>query len=478
MTSGLSQVGRPIADRVIRYFLRRRADATLEEAAAFARVSLFTVINGLANLAYGFGFFALERYLPGLMVVAVALTSFLGTAVCSRVRTVGGLRRIVHVVIFAATVGLAGVAIVSGPLGELTPWFLCLCAAAGVLLLGDVTAVVWALVIMGTIALVPLVRMDAPSDAYVQASWELPASQAGLTLILVLYAIVTRRATEAHVDTLRSHDAELLRYVTRLETTREELELARDAAEAERRVAEEASLAKSRFLANMTHELRTPLNAVIGYSELIAEEADERQVAVSDARKIQRAGRQLLELVDNLLDVSKLEAGRADVHLGEVDVGQVAHEAAGAVRPIADENGNRLVVQLPETPGTMHSDELRVRQILVNLLSNACKFTEEGDVTLTVRRTDADVVFEVHDTGIGMTPEQILRVFEPFRQADSSTTRRYGGTGLGLAIARNYVRLLGGDLTLRSELGEGTTSTATIPIESVDQTSGDHPAVT
>ena len=476
MSSGLSQVGRPIADRVIRYFLRRRPDATVEEAATFARVSLFTVINGLANLIYGIGFLALDRHLPGMLVIAVAITSFLGSAVCSKVHTVGGLRRIVHVVILAATLGLAAVAAVSGPLGELTPWFLCLCAAASVLLLGDATAVMWSALIMATIVFIPRFRLAAPSDAYLQSAWELPVSQAGLTLILVLYAVVTRRATEAQVDTLRTHDAELLRYVTKLEGVRVELEAARDAAEGARRIAEEANLAKSRFLANMTHELRTPLNAVIGYAEIISED-DEGSAAAGDARRIQRAGRQLLGLVDNLLDASKLEAGRADLHLSDVDIRQVAHDAAGAVRPVADENGNRLVVQLGDDLGKMHSDELRVRQILVNLLSNACKFTEEGDVTLEVERSDSHVVFRVHDTGIGMTNEQIERVFEPFRQADSSTTRRFGGTGLGLSIARNYSRLLGGELTLTSEAGRGTTSTATLPIESTDSASGEVDAV-
>ena len=476
MSSGLSRVGRPIADRVIRYFARKRPDASAAEAAAFARVSLFCAINGLANFIYGVGFFGLDRWLPGYIVIGVALLSWTGVFAAGASRSRKSLRRIVHSVLFSTTIGLAAVACVSGHLGELSPWFLSLCAAAAVLLLGDATALLWTAIVMSTIMAIPELRQDAPTEAYVIAPWELPVSQAGLTLILVFYAIVTRRATEAHVDTLASHDAELKRYVRRLEesmASQEEahaaLENERDGADAARRAAEEANLAKSHFLANMTHELRTPLNAVIGYAELISEENDGDQAVVVDARKIQQAGRTLLKLVDDLLDVSKIEAGRAEVDLEVIEVGPIGHQALGAVRPIADRNGNRLVIELDDDVGTIVSDPLKVSQILVNLLANACKFTEEGDVALRIHRDGDSMVFTVHDTGIGMSSEQIERVFQPFRQADSSTTRKYGGTGLGLAIAKSYARLLGGKISVSSEPEVGTTFVVRLPLVSTER---------
>ena len=476
MNSGLSQVGRPLADRVLRYFARRRPDANAAEAAAVARVCLFCAVNGLANLLYGVGFFGLDRALSGFIVVGIALSSFAAAIAAARSPGPRWLRGLVHFALLTTTLGLAAVSCVSGPLGELTPWFLALTAAAAVLLLGDATALLWTLIVMAMILIIPSFRIPAPTDAYAQAPWELPVSQAGLTLILVFYAIVTRRATEAHVDTLAAHDSELKRYVGRLEESmatqeevRVELESARDRAEAARQSAEEASLAKSRFLANMTHELRTPLNAVIGYSELIAEENEERNGVARDARRIQGAGRTLLTLVDDLLDLSKIEAGRAEVNLELTELGPIAHEAVGTVRPIADQNGNRLVIEIDDDVGSIISDPLRVRQILVNLLANACKFTEEGDVTLALDRDGDSVQFTVHDTGIGMNAEQIARIFEPFGQADSSTTRRFGGSGLGLSIARSYARMLGGKISVLSEPNVGTSFVVRLPVVPIEQ---------
>ena len=228
---------------------------------------------------------------------------------------------------------------------------------------------------------------------------------------------------------------------------------------------------KSEFLASMSHELRTPLNAIIGYSEMLEEEAAEVGQASmgADAGKIRTAGRYLLELINTVLDLSKIEAGRMDLYLEPFGVPALCEEIAAVVRPLADRNGNTLVTACAPEVADMRADLTKVRQILFNLLANACKFTERGTVTLSVTQEPcaADsapwLVFEVADTGIGMTEEQMGRLFEAFSQADASTTRRYGGTGLGLALCRRLCRLMGGEVTVKSEPGRGSAFTARLP---------------
>ncbi|MDP6572309.1 MAG: PAS-domain containing protein [Rhodospirillales bacterium] len=232
---------------------------------------------------------------------------------------------------------------------------------------------------------------------------------------------------------------------------------------AAKQAAEEASASKSEFLANMSHELRTPLNAIIGYSEILLEEADEKAegTSASDLRKIQSAGRHLLSLINNVLDVSKIEAGKIEIFLETFDVAEMAHDVAATINPLAKQNDNAFEVHVPDDLGTMRSDITKVRQALFNLLSNACKFTEKGRITLDVSRHQVapgeDLVFSVSDTGVGMTAEQCERVFDPFAQADSSTSRHFGGSGLGLAITRSFCQMLGGDITVTSEKDVGST---------------------
>ena len=237
----------------------------------------------------------------------------------------------------------------------------------------------------------------------------------------------------------------------------------------ERDRVEEASRMKSQFFAQMSHELRTPLNAIIGYTELLLEETEDlaEKGFAADLQKIGGAGRHLLSLINGVLDLSKIEAGKMELHLERFALREMIGVVTTTVQPLAGKNSNELAVRLPSEPGAMNGDVTKLSQILINLLSNALKFTHDGSVTLDVERTrteDRDwLVFRVTDTGIGMAPEQMTRLFEPFAQADSSTAKQYGGTGLGLAISRRFSRMMGGEITVESTPGRGTTFTVTLP---------------
>jgi signal transduction histidine kinase/DNA-binding response OmpR family regulator len=235
--------------------------------------------------------------------------------------------------------------------------------------------------------------------------------------------------------------------------------------------AERANQAKSAFLAKMSHELRTPMNAIIGYSEILLEEAEEGAdgATASDLTKILGAAKHLLSLINDVLDLSKIEAGKMELFLEDFDVLSAIRDVASTVEPLVQKKANALQIDCDESIGSMRADVTKVRQILFNLLSNASKFTEQGRVRLNVRRESFKgrewIVMAVSDSGIGMKPEEVARLFQAFTQADSSTASKYGGTGLGLAISRQFARLMGGDIFVESAVGAGSTFTVRLPVE-------------
>ena len=259
---------------------------------------------------------------------------------------------------------------------------------------------------------------------------------------------------------LEQHSAELEETVAQ---RTEELKYAMEAAE-------EASRAKSGFLANMSHELRTPMNAIIGYSEMLMEDAEDEgnEEAAGDLKKIHSAGTHLLALINDVLDLSKIEAGKMDLHIETFAVRSMLDNVIDTTRPLVEKNRNTFALDIPEDLGDMRSDMTKVRQMLLNLLSNASKFTENGTITLTVERDGRgeteSITFQVADSGLGMTPEQMDKLFEAFTQADTSTSSKFGGTGLGLAITRRFCHMMGGDVQVGSQIGEGSAFTIRLPI--------------
>jgi signal transduction histidine kinase len=251
--------------------------------------------------------------------------------------------------------------------------------------------------------------------------------------------------------------------------------------------AEAANQAKSQFLANMSHELRTPLNAIIGYSDMLQEDAADLGCLdiIPDLQKIYAAGRHLLDLINDILDISKIEAGRMNLYLESFSLTSLIADVQSIAQPLIEKKNNSFHVSVLENPGNLYADPTKLRQILFNLLSNAAKFTENGTISLSVEKETVTVAkdqppspdlpaavswicFRVADTGIGITELQMSKLFRPFSQADASTTRKYGGTGLGLAISRRFCQMMGGDIEVSSTPGQGSCFTVRLPLQPCD----------
>jgi two-component system sensor histidine kinase/response regulator len=271
-------------------------------------------------------------------------------------------------------------------------------------------------------------------------------------------------ALEQEVRTREQAELELARHTRQLTTLVEELRLAQ-------RSAEGATRAKSDFLASMSHELRTPLNAIILYSELLQEVTEDQgqQSFIVDLQRIQSSGKHLLDLINGILDLSKIEAGKMTVSLDRFDVREMIGELRDSVVGLVEKNANTLTVTCGPGLGVMTADLTKTRQILLNLLSNAAKFTRAGTIALDVQRRSLDgtpsIEFTVTDTGVGMSSEQTSKIFDPFTQADVTTTRKYGGTGLGLALVSRFCRLMGGDVSVESQPNNGSRFTVRLPVE-------------
>ncbi|MEK8020054.1 MAG: response regulator [Candidatus Parabeggiatoa sp.] len=318
------------------------------------------------------------------------------------------------------------------------------------------------------------INQKAIGFVYLENAHHLSRADLDLIQIMAQQCSSALENLQLYLD-LKEANQKTLQMLEVAEQARIDAEQARTDAEQARQKAEVANQAKSQFLANMSHELRTPLNAIIGYSEMLQETAEDLELeqddCTPDLQKIQGAGKHLLGLINDVLDLSKIEAGKMELYSETFELDKVLNEVISTTQPLAEKRANTLTVVFDKYLGNLHTDLTKLRQMLLNLISNAVKFTEQGNIRLEAKRDGEWVTFCVVDNGIGMTFEQQKKLFEPFTQGDSSMTRRYGGTGLGLAITQKYVQMLSGTLWVESEFGHGSTFVLSLPIKAQVTTS-------
>ena len=315
----------------------------------------------------------------------------------------------------------------------------------------------------------------SPSSEYMAAqrtwhTWLVLAAGLIFTGLLAAFLLMLTGRTARVEQLVDERTAALIQVNRDLTGEIEERRRVEEALQQAMEEAESANRAKSEFLANMSHELRTPLNAIIGYSEMLQDEVEGADDLSDDLGKITSAGNHLSSLINDVLDLSKIEAGQMEILRESVDVSGLIDEVVDTVKPLFTANGNSLTMDVQQVPESMYTDQTKVRQILFNLLSNAAKFTSSGEVELRAQlsnTTDGErLELQVRDTGVGMSADQVDRVFDAFVQADASTTKKFGGTGLGLSITKHFCEMLGGDLSVESREGSGSTFTARLPVES------------
>ena len=341
----------------------------------------------------------------------------------------------------------------------------------GVLLLSSLAALLVSSKLQRVISEPTLRLAEMASRVSAERDYSLRAAKRGNDEIGVLVDSFNEMMGQIQARTLDLHEAQsaLERHVGELCEEIERRQRAQEETLAAKQAAEESSRAKSAFLANVSHELRTPLNAIIGYSEMLREDAEDNHEgrSIADLVRITAAGKHLLTLINEVLDLSKVEAGKTELVWENASPTQILEDAAGAMAPLANKNGNKLMVHCAPNLPAMQVDVVKFRQSLYNLLSNACKFTKNGTIGVDVVPVTVDgaesVEWRVSDTGIGIAPDQMHKLFRPFSQVDASTTRKYGGTGLGLAISQRFCELMGGAITVASEPGKGSTFTIRLP---------------